>query len=189
MKIFKCDTVIQVGVVHLLYPNLVLVDVVQHLLLGEALLVLPLQPVGEADPLVLAGLQTAALLNHLQPLLRGGLLHADALHGPLGVGDEDLLVAVRDAEPDVLVLRVEPLGEGNHVALVVSFYGIGGLGLALVEDYILRFISALTAFPDVAEDDTVMPCLFRSPQNCGHRLVYLLPSDEIVALIVVHQRV
>ena len=88
--------------------DLVFVNVVQDLLLRDALLVLPLQPVGETEPLVLAGFQTTVLLDHLQPLLRRSLVLADALHGPLGVRDEDLLMVVgyTEVQTPTIFLRV-----------------------------------------------------------------------------------
>ena len=59
--------------------NLILRDELRDLVFGEGLLVGILQPVGQAQPLVLSGLQTAVLFQHLQPLLRGGLVLLDAI--------------------------------------------------------------------------------------------------------------
>ena len=93
----------------LLNDNHIIIDKLKHLLFGESLLVRSLQPIGETHPLVLSGLQTAILFNHLQPLLRSRFLHLDGLYGIGCIGYENSLIFVFHREHCILLWRYSAL--------------------------------------------------------------------------------
>ena len=82
----------------LLNLNPVLLNEVTDLILGQGLLVGCLEPVGESEPLILTCLQSAFLLQHLDPLLRSSLVHLDLVQSHLSIGDESVLGLVGLAE-------------------------------------------------------------------------------------------
>ena len=95
----------------LLNANHMLTDEFKHLILGESLLIRSLQPVRESHPLVFSCLETAILLDHLEPLLRSSLLLLDSLYGLGCIGNKDCLVVVDSAEGDATLLRDDSLVE------------------------------------------------------------------------------
>ena len=101
------------AVMFLLNLDSILLNEVANLILGQGLLVRFLEPVGEAEPFVLTGLEPAFLLQHLEPLLRSGLFHLDLFKSSICVGDESVLGLVGFAETSILGCIVSfPIGFG-----------------------------------------------------------------------------
>ena len=161
---------------YILNLNLVLPDVVQHLILRQHLAsagfpggFLFLQPVRESHPLVFTSFQSTVLFNHLQPLFWRSLLLLDILHSLFGIAIEWSIVC--EGETNVIFTFVKPLTQRNKITfliigrlhqLAVVRSILVGIALAII---ITPFVDVITIPPNIInrnfllDDTTFLPIL------------------------------
>ena len=94
---FKLAYFAHFRVIYLLNLHLMLTDEFSDIFLGDVTFLL-LEPIGESNPLVLFLLQSACLLNLIDPRLSISGLHLNLVKGCESIGNEYLLIVVGNTE-------------------------------------------------------------------------------------------
>ena len=133
-------------IVYLLDINHIVMEIFSNIHLRQGLFLRVLQPLAQPGPTVFTSLDAAKFLQHLQPLLRSGLVLLDLLQGKPGIADEDGRLAIRSQHiADVRYAVIETLAGQDDI--IMSIIGNEVIELGIIRSILISILHTIVKAP------------------------------------------
>ena len=124
----------------------IVMEILGNIHLRQGLFLRVLQPLTQTSPTVFTSLDATKLLQHLQPLLRSGLILLDLLQGKPSIADEDGRLAIRSQHiADVRCAVIETLAGQDDI--IMSIIGNEVIELGIIRSILISILQTIIKAP------------------------------------------